>query len=175
MQNAQFDLSAFDSGAETSVAVVCKQLLFAVIAIYGNDICGKKRVIADLEHIAELTLENDLAGGNDLRRYCLCVGKLYAKLGCLIRASARAAAALQRRVLELLVNDAYRKLAALADARGRFEWEQTASLMALIVNLMRDPKKNKAVKAEDFNPYTVKEKAFLKAPLSVLRDVFVKK
>ena len=68
-----------------------------------------------------------------------------------------------------------RELAALADARGRFEWEQTASLMALIVNLMRDPKKNKAVKAEDFNPYTVKEKAFLKAPLSVLRDVFVKK
>ena len=46
--------------------------------------------------------------------------------------------------------------------------------MALIVNLMRAPKKNKAVKAEDFNPYTVKEKAFLKAPLSVLRDVFVK-
>ena len=68
-----------------------------------------------------------------------------------------------------------RELAALAEARGRFEWEQTASLMALIVNLMRDPKKNKAVKAEDFNPYTVKEKAFLKAPLSVLRDVFVKK
>jgi len=46
--------------------------------------------------------------------------------------------------------------------------------MALIVNLMRDPKKNKAVKAEDFNPYTVKEKASLKAPLSVLRDVFIK-
>ena len=44
--------------------------------------------------------------------------------------------------------------------------------MALIVNLMRDPKKNKPVKAEDFNPYTVKEKASLKAPLSVLRDVF---
>ena len=56
-----------------------------------------------------------------------------------------------------------RELAALADARGRFEWEQTASLMALIVNLMRD-----------FNPYTVKEKASLKAPLSVLRDVFIK-
>lgn len=46
--------------------------------------------------------------------------------------------------------------------------------MALIVNLMRDPKKNKPVKAEDFNPYTVKEKTFLKAPLSVLRDVFIK-
>ena len=45
-----------------------------------------------------------------------------------------------------------RELAALADARGRFEWEQTASLMALIVNLMRDPKKNKPVKAEEFQP-----------------------
>ena len=47
--------------------------------------------------------------------------------------------------------------------------------MALIVNLMRGPKKNKPVKAEDFNPYTVKEKATLKAPLFVLRNIFVKK
>ena len=78
-------------------------------------------------------------------------------------------------LLALFIKLTLRELAALADARGRFEWEQTASLMALIVNLMRDPKKNKPVKAEDFNPYTVKEKAFLKAPLSVLRDVFVKK
>ena len=46
--------------------------------------------------------------------------------------------------------------------------------MALIVNLMRDPKKNKPVKAEDFNPYIVKEKATLKAPLSLLKEVFVK-
>ena len=47
--------------------------------------------------------------------------------------------------------------------------------MALIVNLMRDPKKNKPVKAEDFNPYAVKEKALQKTPVSVLQDVFVKK
>lgn len=69
MQNAQFDLSAFDSGAETSVAVVCKQLLFAVVAVDGNNVGHKKCVIADLQHITELAFKNDLAGGNDLRRY----------------------------------------------------------------------------------------------------------
>ena len=65
----------------------------------------------------------------------------------------------------------------LADARGRFEWEQTAAQMALIVNLLRDPKKSKPVKAEDFNPYRLREKdRFIpNVPLSVLKDVFVRK
>lgn len=68
-----------------------------------------------------------------------------------------------------------RELAALAEARGRFEWEQTSALMALVVNLVRDPKKSKPAKATDFNPYYVKPKTVVKVPLSVLRDVFVKK
>ena len=65
----------------------------------------------------------------------------------------------------------------LADARGRFEWEQTSAQMALIVNLLRDPKKSKPVKAEDFNPYRVQtKKQFIpNLPLSVLKDVFVRK
>ena len=41
-------LSALSSGAETAVAVVCKQLLFAVIAVGGNNVGHKKCVIADL-------------------------------------------------------------------------------------------------------------------------------
>lgn len=63
---------------------------------------------------------------------------------------------------------------ALADARGRFEWEQTSSLMALVVNLVRDPKKSKPSKAEDFNPYLIRQQKVTKAPLSILKDVFVK-
>ena len=32
----------------------------------------------------------------------------------------------------------------MVEGRGKFEWSQTASLMALAVNLMRDPRKGKA-------------------------------
>jgi len=46
--------------------------------------------------------------------------------------------------------------------------------MALIVNLVRNPKKSKPARSSDFNPYTVKPKAVVKAPLSVLKEVFVK-
>jgi len=63
----------------------------------------------------------------------------------------------------------------MADARGRMEWEQTSAQMALIVNLLRDQKKSKPAKASDFNPYYVKPKKIAHAPLTILRDVFVKK
>ena len=60
----------------------------------------------------------------------------------------------------------------MTEARGRFEWGQTASLLAMIVNILRDPKKTKAVKPADFNPYNVKPKA--KVPVSILRDIWCK-
>ena len=62
----------------------------------------------------------------------------------------------------------------MAEARERAEWQRTASLMALAVNLVRNPKKSKPAKPADFNPYCGKPKAVVKAPLSILRDVFVK-
>lgn len=64
----------------------------------------------------------------------------------------------------------------LADARGRFEWEQTSAQMALLVNMFRDQKKSKPVKAADFNPYyrQSKEQVMMHVPVSVLKDVFVK-
>ena len=61
----------------------------------------------------------------------------------------------------------------MADARGQMEWEQTASLMALVVNLVRDPKKSKPAKPDAF--YAQKVQKITKAPLSILKDVFVKK
>lgn len=47
--------------------------------------------------------------------------------------------------------------------------------MALVVNLVRNPKKSKPATPADFNPYNTKPKAVVKAPLSILKEVFVGK
>ena len=62
----------------------------------------------------------------------------------------------------------------MADGRGKMEWAQTSNLMAMIVNVMRDPKKSKAASASEFNPYQQKKHAG-KAPLSILRDIWTEK
>lgn len=62
----------------------------------------------------------------------------------------------------------------MAESRGRFEWAQTSCLMALVANIMRDPKKSKAVEPSDFNPYSHHEKPVVKAPLTILRDIWCK-
>lgn len=48
--------------------------------------------------------------------------------------------------------------------------------MELLVNMFRDQKKSKPVKAADFNPYyrQSKEQVMMHVPVSVLKDVFVK-
>jgi len=66
-----------------------------------------------------------------------------------------------------------RELVLMAEGRGKLEWGQTSNLMALIANVLRDPKKGKISKTADFNPY-FQNKRPVKAPLSILRDVFVK-
>ncbi len=63
----------------------------------------------------------------------------------------------------------------MAKNRAEFEWEQTSSLMALIVNLVRNPKKSKVAKPNDFNPYKVKVKPRVQVPLSFLKEVWCKK
>ena len=68
-----------------------------------------------------------------------------------------------------------RELLLMAESRGRLEWGRTSCLMALVANLMRDPKKSKGVKPSDFNPYFQKRKPIIKAPVSVLRDVWCKR
>ena len=49
---------------------------------------------------------------------------------------------------------------------------KASAVDAMIANILRDPKKTKAVKPADFNPYNVKPKA--KAPVSILRDIWCK-
>lgn len=41
----------------------------------------------------------------------------------------------------------------MADGRAKFEWGIASSLMALLANLNRDPKKGKPFKPSDFNPF----------------------
>ena len=66
----------------------------------------------------------------------------------------------------------------MVEGKGRFDWAQTSSLMALAVNLMRDPKKGKAAIPNDFNPFAEKpERIVLKGKemLDALEAAFIRK
>ena len=66
----------------------------------------------------------------------------------------------------------------MVEGKGKFDWAQTASLMAPAVNLMRDPKKGKAVSPNDFNPFAEKpQKIVLKGAemLDALKAAFIRK
>ena len=66
----------------------------------------------------------------------------------------------------------------MVEGKGRFDWAQTSSLMALAVNLMRDPKKGKAAIPNDFNPFAEKtERIVLKGKemLDALKAAFIRK
>ena len=44
----------------------------------------------------------------------------------------------------------------MVEGRGKFEWGIASSMMALLVNLNRDPRKGKAASPADFNPFAPK-------------------
>lgn len=64
----------------------------------------------------------------------------------------------------------------MAEARCRADWARTSALMALAVNLVRDPRRTPAAKPNDFNPYAPRpKKPILRGKqLEILRDVFVR-
>ena len=65
----------------------------------------------------------------------------------------------------------------MVEGKGKFEWSQTASLMALAVNLMRDPRKARSVSPNDFNPFAPRPKVPVlkgKDMLSALKAAFIK-
>ncbi len=41
----------------------------------------------------------------------------------------------------------------MAEARAKDRWAHTSSIMALVANVNRDPKKTRAFRPSDFNPY----------------------
>ena len=65
----------------------------------------------------------------------------------------------------------------MVEGRGRFEWNQTSSLMALAVNLVRDPRRGKRASPRDFNPFAPKPKPPVlrgREMLAALKAAFIK-
>jgi len=68
----------------------------------------------------------------------------------------------------------------MAEARVRDEWGRTATLLALIANVNRDPKRTKAFKPSDFYSLDAPQPAASGIPLTkknmqVLKQVFVRR
>jgi hypothetical protein len=66
----------------------------------------------------------------------------------------------------------------MADAASRDRWNHTASLLALITNCHRDPKKSRAARPRDFHPHVkpARRRPDERKPrvgVEVLRQVFV--
>ena len=67
-----------------------------------------------------------------------------------------------------------RELLWMAEARGRADWGRTSAMLALLANAHRDPKRSRAFKPTDFNPYEVERRVVGKTrDLSILKTVFV--
>jgi len=65
----------------------------------------------------------------------------------------------------------------MAEARGRAEWSRTSSLMALVANVNRDPRRTRAFRPKDFNPYERRRTGgvpLTAANIDLLKRVFVK-
>jgi hypothetical protein len=60
----------------------------------------------------------------------------------------------------------------MADARQRAAWQHTASVLALLANCHRDPKKTRAFKPADFDPFA-RRGGDAKVGVDVLKDVFI--
>lgn len=68
----------------------------------------------------------------------------------------------------------------MSEGRGLHDWNQTSLIGAILINANRDPKKRRATKPEELNPYARlvrREKSSNAIPLSdmgVLREAFEK-
>ncbi len=62
----------------------------------------------------------------------------------------------------------------MAEAKSRDNWNHTSALLALIINVNRDPKKKRTVSPNEINPHERKPRTILRGKgLRVLKDVFV--
>lgn len=62
----------------------------------------------------------------------------------------------------------------MAEIRQRHDWSRTSSLMALVANIHRDPRKHRAFRPGDFDPFSASARTTQRVGVSVLRDVFVR-
>lgn len=69
----------------------------------------------------------------------------------------------------------------MAEARSRDRWAHTSSLLAMLANVNRDPKRCRAFRPEDFDPHERRERserqrrsALIKGEgFAILRKVFI--
>ena len=64
------------------------------------------------------------------------------------------------------------ELLDMAEARMREDWRHTSSVMALIANSNRDPKKSRPLKPRDFDPFAKSHQA-VKVGVEILKEVFI--
>lgn len=65
----------------------------------------------------------------------------------------------------------------MTQGRQRDEWNHTATLLAMIANINRDPKKGRAARPTDFHPMPDgkrKAPAPIKGNITMLKSVFVR-
>ena len=61
----------------------------------------------------------------------------------------------------------------MAEAKQRSDWLRTSALMALLANAHRDPKKSRAFKPADFDPFTERADGKVKVGIGALKTVFI--
>jgi len=67
----------------------------------------------------------------------------------------------------------------MAEARSREAWNRASAAMALLANIHRDPKKGRAFRPSDFNPYEAAARhdagiRLTRGNIGLLKQVFVK-
>ena len=62
----------------------------------------------------------------------------------------------------------------MAEGRQRADWARNSALMALIANTQRDPKKTRAFRPSDFDPFA-RAAPVAKTDIGVLKTVFIDK
>jgi len=65
----------------------------------------------------------------------------------------------------------------MAEARQQHDWSIASSAMALLANVHRDPKKRRAFKPSDFDPFAASNQRSdepIPAGVRVLKDVFIR-
>lgn len=64
----------------------------------------------------------------------------------------------------------------MAEARAKEKWNHTSSILCLIANIYRDPKKHRAFKPTDFSPFHSKPAEVIKdtkAGFAAMKAIFV--
>lgn len=63
----------------------------------------------------------------------------------------------------------------MTDSRGKDNWNHTSSLLAMLFNINRDPKKQRAISPDVFNPYvTRKPKKDTRMAFDFMKELWVR-